>query len=158
MFTKLAKKLFSKREPSMRFNYLLWALQTRAWICLGGINLVRVFQYTSKSGKWFQEHEICSTEPGEREASADTNCVYKFNSDLLESADFFKITILVLTMLALLFCILCCKWRVLANYCLYFECVTRTCAWFVPNSNSEKLTTSNLTTLSVIYFLSFYCD
>lgn len=61
-------------------------------------------------------------------------------------------------MLALLFCILCCKWRVLANYCLYFECVIRTCAWFVPNSNSEKLNVSNLTTLSVIYFLSFYCD
>ena len=46
----------------------------------------------------------------------------------------------------------------LANYCLYFEPVIRTCAWFVPNSNSENLNNSNLSMLSIIYFLSFYCD
>ena len=63
-----------------------------------------------------------------------------------------------LIIISLILCICCYKWRVVASTFLYMEICIRFCAVFIPNASNEGHTDVYLTMVSIIMFMSFYCD
>ena len=136
MLFNLAKRLFVRKDPKYRDIFEKKMLQTRAWICFAGFNIVRIYMLASNSGSWFSKHTDCS-DLEKAEITPEMLCVYVYNPDLEPAKDLSRWVLICLLMSTMIISILCCKWRNLANLCLYIECVMRTVSWFVPNVYNE---------------------
>ena len=81
----------------------------------------------SSKGLWFQPLVECTDE-------IEVNCVKEYNKSLLDpTKDSFRYLLNFLVVVAVFIDILCYKWRKLANYLLYLECLTCTVATMFPN-------------------------
>ena len=131
-------------------------MQTRAWFSYSGFSIVRIYQFSTKNGSWYNEHTLCSDTT---QMTKDSDCVFQYNTDLMDPvAEVFRWIIFSLILLSLILCLITYKWRWIANAFLYLECVIRLCALPIPNSYNEKHSNIDITMLSIIIYLSFYCD
>ena len=151
----LARKLFTKRSPAEKNLYIVWILQTRAWVIFSSFSLARLAMLVTSTGAWFGKQSICLPEEPYRE-----DCIYNYNVEQLGGPvqDMARWVLASLVILSLLLCILCYKWRVIANSFLYFECAINIIAVFIPNTYNARHSNIDMTMLSVIYVLSLYTD
>ena len=67
-------------------------------------------------------------------------------------------TVVSLTILSVLLCVVCYRWRFLIHSFLYLECIIRLSASFIPNVYNEAHSNIDLVMLSTIFFLCFSTD
>ena len=63
-----------------------------------------------------------------------------------------------LTILSVLLCIFCYRWRFLIHTFIYLECIIRLSASFIPNVYNEAHSNIDLAMLSSLFFLCFSTD
>ena len=89
----------------------------------------------------------------------DVTCVFNYNIELMDPiAEVFRWILFSLIVLSLVLCLLTYKWRWISNKFLYLECIIRFCAIPIPNSYNEKHSNIDITMLSIIIIMIFYCD
>ena len=83
--------------------------------------------------------------------------MHEYNEELLDPVkEYARWTVIGLTILSFILCILSLKWRFIIHSFLYLECTSRIVASFIPNVYNEVHSNIDLTMLNVIFCIAFY--
>ena len=112
----------------------------------------RVFQIFDQSGSWFGEQKRCNAE-------IQINCVGEYNETLLDPGASFLLNFLyVLVFLALIMNLLCFRWKWIAGYFFYLECLTRIVAVSFPNVAGYEDDEIKYVLIFCVDWVVFYTD
>lgn len=138
-------------------------LQTRAWITHCAFNLSRVMYWASGTSIWLSVSTPCTAEASEsrsqQEEVEEPTCVpYEFNEELVsELRPSLKLASMVLLVCSVLLDIAIFKWRMLADFILYFNCITSVLTLCFPSVDSQN-TDFYLGIIVLIICICFYTD
>ena len=114
-------------------------------------NTGRLYGMLTMSISWFQDEKVC-------DGIEFSKCYRPYNRDLLDAtAEPARIIVQVLTVLMVIICILCFKYRSLAGAFIYIEFIIQTAALFYPNSNRSWATDYFIGTEYLLYTTHYYC-
>ena len=110
----------------------MYILHIKTWLTFLALTILRVVHIFS-GGSWFQSRERCDSET---EPPKTSDCLGKYNEAVMDPiADFFFYALHVLVAVSIVLSLLCFKWRWIAGYFLYLECLIRICAVCFPNQS-----------------------
>lgn len=120
-----------------------------SFFILTAIRTARIFSETS----WFASQERCASD-------TDTDdCLGKYNEAIMDPiADFFILAAKVLIGVSFVLSLLCFKWRWLAGYFLYLECLIRLCVASFPSQNGQEYDEIYYLITFLISFVCFHSD
>lgn len=135
----------------------------RAWILHSAFNLSRFMHVAAGTSIWLSESQPCSSESHDTEPQVDSeeasDCVpFEYNVQLVnEVRPSLKQASLVLLICSALLDLLIVKWRNLADYIFYMNCITTLVTLCFPSK--ENLVTENyMASVAVIMYISYYTD
>ena len=89
----------------------------------------------------------------------DKNCIGNYNKTLMDPIeDYARFTVQALIIIGALMDIICMKWRHIADWLLYHECLIRSVALLIRNWYSWEQTAIDITMMFVVVYFGQYCD
>ena len=153
----LLRKTFYKNSRTKKELQLLWVLRTRAWVAFTAFAGIRFGELClGTRGGWYMKQHQCE----DRSLLCEQDdCLGPYAKELLDPGeDFFRILLIVLTILSIILCVLCYRWRFLANSFVYIEFLIRVTAVMIPNRTSYQHTPIQYLWITSVAYICFFCD
>ena len=144
--------LFKKQPESKRYKKYLYIMCIKTWIGSTCMTARRVFQIGHQSGSWFGEQKRCNDEVHE-------GCIGEYNHALMDpGASVLLYALYALVFFAVILNILCFKWKRIACYLFYLECLTRVVAVSFPNVAGYEDDEIKYVLIFCVNWVVFYTD
>ena len=98
---------------------IIHGLRTRAWLFFAASNCLRIVEIFSGAKGWFGDQVMCSEE-------VKTDCIKHYNKAFLDPIRPYTSNVMfVITFISIVLCILCYRWRSIADYFFTIENLMR---------------------------------